>query len=60
MHIQADEVNDPNFIPTRITIEWPASFQIDSAQFSAPKTFKMIGEDQPLQVFSNQFTVNFW
>ncbi len=59
MHIQANKVNDPNFIPTRIDIAWPSSFQIDSAYYSTPKQLKMIGQEKPLMVFSKKFTVGF-
>jgi len=59
VHIQANEVKDPNFIPTYITLKWPENFQLDSADYSNWEEFRMIGEDKPLQVFSEEFTVSF-
>lgn len=56
-HIQANQLNDENLIPTTLNLTGPDNFAAGKALFPPPEKFLMTGTDEQLDVFSNQFKI---
>ncbi|WP_186757213.1 protein-disulfide reductase DsbD domain-containing protein [Echinicola salinicaeni] len=59
MHIQANKLTDPNLIPTKISIDWPAKLEVSPPQYPNQKIMRLKGSEKELQVFSGKFTVKY-
>lgn len=57
MHIQSNDPQSDNVIPTRIELVLAGESIMGTPEFPQPKTVYLEGSDQPLKVFSGRFEV---
>ncbi|WP_215225510.1 protein-disulfide reductase DsbD family protein [Echinicola shivajiensis] len=59
MHIQANRVKDPNLIPTKISIDWPAKLEVSPPQYPNYKILRLKGSEEGLQVYTGKLLVKY-
>jgi cytochrome c biogenesis protein CcdA len=57
LHLQADRPSDKTVIPARLALNTPAGLTFATVTFPPSTTFRLIGYDQPLDVFEGNFAV---
>jgi thiol:disulfide interchange protein DsbD len=57
LHLQADRPRDKTVIPARLSLKTPTGITFAQVAFPASTTFRLIGFDEPLDVFGGNFTV---
>jgi thioredoxin:protein disulfide reductase len=57
LHLQADRPRDKTVIPSRLAIKTPAGVVFADVTFPPSTTFRLIGFDEPLDVFGGDFVV---
>jgi cytochrome c biogenesis protein CcdA/DsbC/DsbD-like thiol-disulfide interchange protein len=57
LHLQADRPRDKTVIPARLTLQTPANVTFASVAFPGSTQFRLIGFDEPLDVFGGDFVV---
>ena len=56
-HVQSDAPRDPALIPTVFTLEPPAGVSFAEIVYPTPTDFTLIGTDEPLVVFDQEFAI---
>lgn len=59
MHIQANRLEDPNLIPTKISIDWPSKLEVSPPQYPNYKTMSLKGSEDELRVYSGKLVVKY-
>jgi cytochrome c biogenesis protein CcdA/DsbC/DsbD-like thiol-disulfide interchange protein len=57
LHLQADRPRDKTVIPARLTLKTPEGLTFATVTFPPSTTFRLIGFDEPLDVFAGSFAV---
>jgi thioredoxin:protein disulfide reductase len=57
LHLQADRPRDKTVIPSRLALKTPAGVVFADVTFPPSTTFRLIGFDEPLDVFGGDFVV---
>jgi cytochrome c biogenesis protein CcdA len=57
LHVQADRPRDKTVIPARLALKTPAGLTFVNVTFPTSTTFRLIGFDEPLDVFEGTFAV---
>ncbi|MCC7008225.1 MAG: thioredoxin family protein [Acidobacteria bacterium] len=57
LHLQSDRPTDPSVIPTRLAIDTPAGVTYEDVAFPATTEFRVLGFDQPLDVFEGDVVI---
>ena len=57
LHLQSDRPRDKTVIPARLAIQTPAGLTFVDVAFPPSTTFRLIGFDEPLDVFEGTFAV---
>jgi cytochrome c biogenesis protein CcdA/thiol-disulfide isomerase/thioredoxin len=57
LHLQADRPRDKTVIPSRLALKTPAGLTFVDVSFPPSTTFRLIGFDEPLDVFEGNFAV---
>lgn len=57
LHVQSDAPRDPLLIPTLLTIDPPEGVVVEAIVYPEPIDFEQVGQDEPLAVFSHDFTI---
>ena len=57
LHLQADRPRDKAVIPARLALRTPTGVAFASVSFPPSTTFRLIGFDEPLDVFGGDFAV---
>ena len=57
LHLQADRPRDKAVIPARLALKTPTGVVFASVSFPPSTTFRLIGFDEPLDVFGGDFAV---
>ena len=57
LHLQADRPRDKTVIPARLALKTPAGLTFVDVTFPPSTTFRLIGFDEPLDVFEGDFAV---
>jgi thiol:disulfide interchange protein len=56
-HVQSDRPRDPTVIPARVDVEVPAGIVFTDVTYPPSTTYRLIGFDEPLDVFDGTFPV---
>jgi thioredoxin:protein disulfide reductase len=57
LHVQSNKPRDPSLIPTVLTIDAPAGVRVGEIVFPKAMDFKLLGQEEPLAVFGNEFAI---
>lgn len=57
VHVQANELTDPFFIPTVLTIDAPKGISVQEIVYPPSETLKQAGVSEPLVVFGSKFVL---